>query len=192
MTCIVGFVEKLKKNTVIWMGGDSAGVDVCDYTVLPRADEKVFKVDRRFLIGICGSFRMGDLLKHSLDAEKQPLGMDTYKYMTSLFVDSVRTTFKKGGFARKHQDVEGIDGSFLVGYKGRLFCIENDYQVAEYKIPFMAIGCGYPFALGSLFTTSRLTKVPTRDKVKLALEASECYSGYVRRPFVIKSLKEIL
>jgi ATP-dependent protease HslVU (ClpYQ) peptidase subunit len=178
MTCIVGLVEGNK----IWMGGDCAGVQRLD--VRERRDAKVF-IKGNMIFGFCGSFRVGQLLRFSLKIPEHPLGTmpDPYEYMVTRFVDAVRQCLKDGGVAEKSNDVE-TGGTFLVGYQGRLFRIENDYQVGEVHDPYDAIGCGDAYALGSLFTTD----MEPEDRVKHALITAAHFSGGVRPPFTIKSI----
>lgn len=175
MTCIVGLVEGEK----IYMGGDSAGVAGWSLTV--RKDPKVFRVGD-CIIGFTSSFRMGQLLAHSLRLPKWHDDYDVFEYMVRDFVDAVRQCLKDGGFATREKEAEA-GGTFLVGFKGRLFEIAEDYQVGELLAGFSACGCGHELALGSLFSTA---KMKAMDRVRLALEAAEAFSAGVRSPFNIQ------
>lgn len=177
MTCIVGFVE----GNTVWMGGDSAGVGGYDLTV--RADQKVFR-NGSMLFGFTTSFRMGQLLRHALSIPDHDPRIDTQKYMVTTFIDSVRDCLKSRGWATKNQDQEA-GGTFLVGYKGRLFTIFDDYQVGEPVDKYAAVGCGESFAKGALFATPNLKG---RKRIELALLAAERCSAGVRGPFCIESL----
>jgi len=177
MTCIVGLVSDGK----IYMGGDSASVSGWDLIV--RADEKVFRNDG-FLMGFTSSFRMGQLLRYSFNPPTHPDNMDLMRYMATIFVDSIRQCLKDGGFAKKQNEVES-GGNFLIGYKGRLFQIENDYQVALSRDKFDAVGCGASYALGSLYSTPKMTPL---QRIKTALQCAENFSAGVRAPFKILSL----
>ena len=182
MTCIVGLIDDGK----VYMGGDSAGI--AGYNLSIRADEKVFQ-NGPFLMGFTTSFRMGQLLRYKLEPPKHPFDddgklIDTYKFMATAFIDSVRKCLKDGGYAQKDKEQEW-GGTFLVGYKGRLFEIEGDYQVGESVDKFKAVGCGQQIALGNLCATKG--KQP-KERVDAALKAAEKYSAGVRGPFAI--LKE--
>src|SRR6476620_1211964 len=143
MTCIVGVVDR---DGTVTLGGDSAGIAGTHLEI--RQDAKVFR-NGEFILGICGSFRMGQLLRYSFTPPPIPAGCDLFAYMVTTFVDSVRECFKAGGYARKEHDQEWA-GSFLVGVRGRLFCLEADYQVGEQVRPYHAIGCGADVARGAL------------------------------------------
>ncbi|HSK39301.1 MAG TPA: hypothetical protein VK943_06005 [Arenibaculum sp.] len=177
MTCIVGLVDDGR----VWMGGDSAGVSGLDITV--RADPKVFR-NGPFLIGFTSSFRMGQLLNFRLKVPAQEPGTDVFGYMVTVFVEAARDCLKEGGYAQRNNDAE-TGGSFLVGYRGRLFSIQSDYQVCEADRSFHAIGCGADYALGA-FAASR--QLPAEQRVRLALEVAETFSGGVRAPFRIDSI----
>ena len=174
MTCIVGLVDDGK----VYIGGDSAGVGGYDLTV--RADKKVFR-NGDFVMGFTSSFRMGNLLQHTLEPPRRHPDDDIHKYMVSDFVDAVRACLKKGGYATKQNESE-TGGTFLVGYEGRLFTIHDDYQVGEGLDNFAACGCGESFALGSLYTS----KGSPRSRVLQALSAAERFSAGVRSPFHVE------
>lgn len=186
MTCIVGLVD----NGKVYIGGDSAGVDE-RWNLTIRADKKVFS--RKFptfdhyeemLLGFTTSFRMGQLLQYQL--EIPPTGgwsfpEQLFEYMATVFVDTVRKCLKEGGFAEKDKEAEK-GGAFLVGFRGRLFCVENDYQVAEALDGYYAIGYGAAPALGVLYATPTL---PPRTRIEMALGAAEHFNIGVRAPFTI-------
>ena len=179
MTCIAGVVE----GDRIFMGGDSAASE--GTALLIRADQKVFR-NGEFLFGFAGSFRMGQLLRYAFTPPKHARRQDVHRYMVTTFIDAVRDCLKKGGLASKEHDVEAVDGAFLVGYRGRLFIIEQDYQVGEAVDGFAAIGCGDQVAQGALFATEGMEP---KKRVRQALEAAERYNTGVRRPFYIQTLE---
>jgi hypothetical protein len=181
VTCIVGLVAGQK----VWIGGDSAGVSGWDMVV--RADAKVFRVGA-FLMGFTSSFRMGQLLRHSFVPPHHPEGVDDERFMVTTFVDAVRNCLKTGGFARTENSVES-GGMFLVGYRGKLYRIEDDYQVGVAADCADAVGCGWSSARGSLHTSGRLVpNIKPEQRVRWALEAAERCSAGVRGPFLIQSI----
>lgn len=177
LTCIAGLVA----NGKVYIGGDSAGVTGWSLTV--RADQKVFR-NGPFLIGFTTSFRMGQLLRYSFSPPVRVFGQDLYAYMVTDFINGVRECLKGGGFAERDKDVEK-GGNFLVGYAGRLFAIESDYQVGEESSGLSACGTGSDTALGALYATATL---PPLDRIRIALEAAERFSAGVRGPFHIEEI----
>jgi ATP-dependent protease HslVU (ClpYQ) peptidase subunit len=172
MTCIVGAID----NGTIYMGADSAGVG--GYALDIRRDSKIF-INGEFLIGFTSSFRMGQLLRFKFTPPIPKENQDLYEYMVSDFVEEVRKCLKDGGYS-KIQSNEETGGTFLVGYRGRLFTIEDDFQVGEVFHEFAAVGCGFHIALGSMYSTRG--KNPS-ERIMTALEAAEEFSAGVRRPF---------
>ena len=179
MTCIVGWTE----NGKVWIGGDSAGVG--GLSIRTRADEKVFK-NGDMLFGYTSSFRMGQLLRYSLVVPEQSKRKDDYRYMCTDFIDAVINLFESKKFAKTNSgEISG--GTFLVGYKGKLYEIENDFQVAVPSLNFEAVGCGVDIAIGALHAL-RNHKMKPRDRIIKALEAATEFSAGVRPPFIVRSI----
>jgi len=176
MTCIVGLVHGGK----VHIGGDSAGVAGLDLTV--RSDAKVFENDG-FVFGFTTSFRMGNLLQHALTPPRRHPDDDVHKFMVTDFINAVRACLKDGGFSKKENNVEE-GGTFLVGYAGRLFYIDEDFQVGETASGYAACGCGNSIALGALYASEGMSP---KKRVRQALKAAEQFSAGVRGPFNIVS-----
>lgn len=180
MTCIVGLVDQ----GIVYVGGDSAGVSGLSLRI--RADEKVF-TKGEFVMGFTSSFRMGQLLRFKLNIPYHKPEIDTYEYMVTEFVEAARKCFKDGGFSRTNEGEES-GGTFLVGYRGELFVISDDFQVGRTMESFDAVGCGHDIAKGSLFTSGRLSEIKPEKRIFEALEAAEMFSAGVRAPFNIVSV----
>lgn len=181
MTCIVGLVS----DNSVYIGGDSAGINGHSLTV--RADEKVF-VNNGFVFGFTSSFRMGQILRFGFSPPKRHYDIDLYEYMVTEFVDAVRRRFHDAGFLRIDNSVEE-GGTFLVGHEGRLFEINDDFQVGEALSGYNAVGCGHEIALGALYAIQKTGGIGDPEQAVLyALEASESHSAGVRRPFAIHSV----
>ncbi len=178
MTCIVGLVE----GNSVWIGGDSAGVGGWSMTV--RADRKVFR-NGPMIFGFTTSFRMGQLLRYALKVPHHEADVDVDRYMATTFVDAVRERLKAHGHATKEKEQEA-GGTFLVGYRGRLFYVADDYQVGEAQDGFDSCGCGCDIARGALFATAHLVG---RDRVDMALRAAERHPAGVRGPFHFEKLE---
>ena len=172
MTIVAGIVERGS----VYMMADSIGIGGYDFTI--RRDEKMFTVGP-FLIGICGSFRMRDLLRYSLNAPEPPESMPDDEYIRTGFINAVRDCLKQGGYAHVENNVEE-GGNFLVGYRGRLYEVEDDFQVGESLDGIAAIGCGWSYAKGALHATPKL---PPRKRLTVALQASERFCAGVRGPY---------
>jgi len=177
MTCIAGLVD----NGTVWLGGDSAGVN-SNFQLHVRADQKVFE-NGSCVMGFTTSFRMGQLLRYAFHIPRSQEDQDVYEYMVTTFINGVRDALKAGGWAVKEKEKEE-GGTFLVGYRGRLFLIDSDYQVGEFADGYGAVGCGDDIAQGALFAT---VGMEPKKRILTALRAAERFSAGVRGPFhVIK------
>jgi ATP-dependent protease HslVU (ClpYQ) peptidase subunit len=183
MTCIVGITD----GTTVTMGADSAGSSG-NYT-LQRKDPKVF-IKGQYLIGFTSSFRMGQLLMYKFKPALLPLycdGDELHAHMCTTFVDEIRKLFKDNGFTTIKDSVE-TGGCFLVGVNGRLFEIDDDFQVGESIRNYSAVGSGTFYALGALFASNRRDIEP-EQRVIQALAAAEAFSPTVSGPFKVLTLK---
>lgn len=179
MTCIVAVVE----NGVVSMGGDSAGVAGWQLTL--RKDRKVFH-NEGFLIGGTSSFRMLQLLRYAFMPPLYDGLTKLDRYMATTFVGALRQCFKDGGYAQKNNEQES-GGTFLVGYRGHLFEIADDYQVGESLNNYAAVGCGAEVALGVLYATPKMRPA---KRLELALHAAQAHNAGVRAPFYIETLQD--
>lgn len=176
MTCIVG----IEHDGKVLMGGDAASVS--GWQGQQSALAKVF-FRGPFLIGYTDSFRMGQLLQHHLEVPAQTDGVDDEAYMVTAFIPAVRECLKEGGYARK-KDEEESAGQFLVGYNGKLYLVDSDYQVNRFLDGYNAVGSGAAYALGSLYATTTVGMEP-RERAIEALLAAERFSIGVASPFTI-------
>lgn len=182
MTVIIGYVSKEK----VYIAGDSAGIS--GNSILIRKDPKVFK-NGEFIMGFTTSFRMGQLLMSSkLKVSKQKKSETDYHFMITTFIDAIIACFKDGGYIQKENE-SLIGGTFLVGYKGKLYNISSDFQVGETEDNFDAVGCGDDIARGAMYILEKHTSLQPEEKLKLALEAVNRFSTGVAPPFNIVSLK---
>lgn len=178
MTAVAGIV----KDGQVYIGADSAGTDA-HWGQQVRADSKVF-TRGEYLIGFTSSFRMGQLLRYRVDLpEPYEWEHDMHAFMATRFVDAVRQAFKDYGYAEKDKDRE-TGGTFLVGFRGAIYKIESDYQVAQSADAFDACGSGDSIVLGALYATER-TSLDPDARLALALEAAARYNAAVRPPFVV-------
>ena len=180
MTAIVGLVE----NGRVWIGADSASVESDRLVCYPVKCEKVF-IKGQFIYGFSQSFRSGQVLRYSFIPPKHPKQMDTTEYLSTLFVDRLRKTYEKAGYGGKDEEGE-LGGHFVLGYNGKLFTMQDDYNVSESVDNYTAVGCADLACFGSLYSTEG--KFP-EERIRMALDAAKHFSGGVKEPFIIKSIK---
>ncbi len=185
-TCIVGYNDKV--NRIIYIGGDSAGVG--SGYIANRKDPKVFQ-NGNMIFGYTSSFRMGQLLRFKLKIPKQKKAMSDYEFMVTDFMDAVKKCLTDNGFS-KILNNEVTVGTFLVGYKGEIYEIDDDLQVGMVYENYNAVGCGDRWAKGALYAIEDILipeVLKPQQKIIIALEAAEKYSTGVRSPFNIVKLK---
>lgn len=185
MTCIVGYVDR----DYIYMGADSIGSN--GQFGKARKDSKLFTKlvsNEYMLIGYTSSFRMGQLLKWKF-TPPEINDMNVEKYMNTLFIDEVIKCFTDNGYGRIDSNVKS-GGTFLVAFKGKLFEIEDDYQVCEWNSPFGACGCGYLTARGAMEALKKYDKeIEPQKLLKIALEVTASNMVNVCGPFHIMKIK---
>lgn len=180
MTCVVGLVHE----GIVYIGADSLGSN--GYTKTVRRDRKVFKLKDtpNAIIGYTDSFRMGQLLMYAdglIDKRDEP--EINHEYLVTKFIPNVIKLFEQNGYG-KSEDGEKYGGTFLIGYKNKLYKVENDYQVGEPFNGFDACGSGEAFALGSLYTSEGIGLSPEERIISALRSASEFGTG-VQPPFYI-------
>jgi ATP-dependent protease HslVU (ClpYQ) peptidase subunit len=174
MTCAAAIVHEGR----VFMAADSAGVSGDDYT--HRADEKVFRVGQ-FVVGVSGSFRVGQVVRYVFDAPSAPesadAGFDALSFMVRQFVPPLRAALKTSGH-------EGDEWAILVGLHDRLFIIYSDFQVGESRDGMLAIGVARQVALATLRTFSFFNfRTPPKTKLEAALRNAAHFSAGVLPPF---------
>lgn len=180
MTCVVAMV----RDGHVFMGADSAGVG--GYSIRYRKDAKVF-TNGGMLIGFTTSFRFGQILQYEFTPPKHHADVAIERYMVAEVIPAMRSALKTHGYTTVESNTES-GGTCMVGYQGRLFVIDSDFQVGESNDPFDAIGCGHDLAMGSMHSTLQIQpQKPPTEHLRLALEAAARYSAGVAAPFVYLS-----
>lgn len=179
MTCVVGLVHQ----GTVWLGADSAAIGGTDFTI--RRDLKIFAKDS-MIFGFTDSFRMGQIIRTSLVLPEHSVNVDDMTYLTSTFMDAVLACFQEKSFAKVEDNVAS-GGQFLIGYRGNLYEVSEDYQVCAPTLPYEAVGCGGDYAKGAM-KILETTKLSPKSKILKALEASSAFSCGVMPPYHVISL----
>jgi len=183
MTCIVA----IRGAKEIVVGGDSAESDM--WTISCRDDTKFF-ARGPYIIGFCGSIRIGQIVRFKMKLPK-PRAEDLQskdkmlKFMCSKFIDDLAVALSQNGALVSDDD----DGSsmasssgLIVCVGGYLFCVYPDLAVSTTTKNYIAMGSGESFALGSLYTTENTKQSCTRRVLK-ALNAASEFSTTVAGPY---------
>lgn len=192
MTCVIGLVDVghgtsaigAEQKHDIYMGADSAGVG--GYSLRIRADEKVFIKDD-FIFGFTSSFRMGQLIRYKFNIPDRTENQSTDDYIHTTFLDNLIECLKINGYATiDKNEIRG--GTFLFGYRGRLYEVEDNFQIAKYNKPYASVGCGSNIALGCMYGLNNKLISP-EDMIRISLDAAVEFSAGVRGPYHILKLE---
>lgn len=184
MTVIAAIV----KGKDVYIGGDTAGTHLDSWLQQTGLEPKVWR-NGEVVFGGCGSFRIMQLLRHKMILPAVPDDTDELEYLVGDFVDAMRNALMEGGALTVWDETstEEMDESgYIVALRGRIFEVYSDFGVGEFQDGFCAIGCGRQFALGSLYSTTKIIK--PKERLRLALEAAEHFSAGVRGPMTIEKL----
>jgi ATP-dependent protease HslVU (ClpYQ) peptidase subunit len=179
MTCIAA----VKHNNKVYLGGDSALVDLNNGNKVKLNSPKVFRC-YEYIIGYAGSARMGQLLQNYFEPTDPPDNPEELEFhMVTTFIDELRAVAEEKALRLDASDEQVNDfAQIIVGVNGRIFVIEEDWQASEWAYDYAAIGSGCSAALGSLYTTHKLGVDP-EIRVKYALMAATEHTLTVSEPY---------
>ena len=182
MTCIIG----IEHNGKVYMRGDSAAAE--GWNIRLSTTPKVFR-KQNFLIGYTWSFRMGQVIQYAHDLPELAEHPDNYAYLVESFIPFVRDAFREAGFLKvENSQEEG--GQFLVGIRGEIFTIHNNFAVLRAVDGFDSIGCGFAYALGALQILEINGRIRENPKlaIEVALDTAAYFSNGVSGPFIFEEL----
>jgi ATP-dependent protease HslVU (ClpYQ) peptidase subunit len=179
MTCIIA----LESGGKVYMGGDSSSVSHDWMKVQPVLNPKVFQVGE-MLIGYTSSFRMGQLLQYHLDLPARLSNEDDMTWLVTRFIPAVRECFRQHGFLWVSSEREA-GGEFLIGYRGKIFRVDSDFQVSQPRESFASIGCGEQYALAAMAAYEETNQYEPVDRIEAALSIAEHFSPGVVGPYTI-------
>jgi hypothetical protein len=177
-------IVAMRYEGTCWIGGDSAVVTPSG-AITSQPGAKVF-TRGPYAFGVCGAARLAQLLRFGVELEDPPQSSgDLHEFMCNRFIPAVQACFDTAGFS---ETVNGQKrgGWFLVGVAGEVFEVCANYEVSRHPGPYVAIGSGASFALGSLYTTEAIQKpLDPVDRLELAMTAAAAHCPNVRPPFEI-------
>jgi 20S proteasome alpha/beta subunit len=178
MTCIVGLI----KGDTVFLGGDRAATDGGLNRTLIK-EPKVFEKGG-IGFGVCGLPKIMDALQHTIELPPYS-GGDAKAYLVAEVVPALRDGLKKLECTEEHNGQQYFHGAMLIGFQGRLFQLEANFQLVESAKGFDAVGSGAEPALGSL----RSSKGNPRKRLLEALKISAENNAGVAPPFDVIVIK---
>lgn len=184
MTCIVALREG---NTII-MGADRS-LDFGEGRTEVSSHPKIKKLNENMAIGISGSLYSAQTMLEYIEVPDfsgfQMLNpqKDSNYYMMRVFLPIYRKVLEERYcISEEDQKNHSCRINSLVICNDKIYDIGNYFEVIPASNNFMAAGSGQQYALGSLYSTKDIS-IPTKDKVRKALESAAYYDEYVREPF---------
>lgn len=178
MTCIVGLEHEGK----VYIGCDSAQSD--GHFISAIDSPKIFTTGS-LTFGYTTSFRFADLLQYNLMLPSRAEDMvDDKQYLVTAAIPAIRDALQKGGFTSIDNNRE-TGGTALIGYKGKLYTLQDDFSLVRDTDGYASCGSGGKYALGSLATTQGMNLTP-EHRVTAALEAAIKHCATVQGPVDVR------
>ena len=174
MTTVIGIVEDDK----VWMGADSIATDGNTRYIVKKP--KIFKKGD-MLIGNTTSFRMGQILQYLVELPEHNDGVSNEEYIIAKCIPAIMQTFDDNGFTRDY-DSQKQGGFFLIGYKGELFEVQNDFSVNSWSSGYAVVGHGEEYAVGAL---EALSNLPAKKRIMRTLDIVSKVSVFTSPPFYL-------
>jgi ATP-dependent protease HslVU (ClpYQ) peptidase subunit len=163
MTCIVG----LEFQDKVLLGGDIQGTGYNNKVV--HTQPKVFN-KKGVVFGFTSSYRFGQILEHNLaDPVVPDNNDDIYRWLITVVIPDIRTVLKMNGYE--------TGGNCLIGVKGQLWEMQNDFSVLRSVNGYGACGSGYEYAMGSLHTVMTTYKPRTQAEAEAAVAGAIKVAG---------------
>jgi ATP-dependent protease HslVU (ClpYQ) peptidase subunit len=187
MTILLG----LEHNDKVYIGGDSISLNGWAKDI--TASRKVFSKGR-MLFAVAGNPRQAQLIQHYFDVPPdQAEGEDDEAYLVLEVVEPLRRLFKDRGFTEIDNGRE-LGPSFLIGYRGKLYSVENAYQLCRSARGMYAMGLGDDFAIAALMALFSAYEGGSRSEadaetcILRALEIAAQLCAGVSAPFYVESV----
>jgi ATP-dependent protease HslVU (ClpYQ) peptidase subunit len=193
-------IAALKADGKIYMGCDSIFMDTGSYQVVKRTSSKLV-IKEEMVIGLttvgCRIFQTLQF-KLKLPSTKKLRNDQLLEYISTVFCGKLYKVLHTEGMLVEDTDSKTPSepslspAQFLIGVRDRLFQVGEDFDVAEIDMPFLAIGGGGEYALGSLEATTNLNEtLPPDQHLLIALRAAAKYTAGVRGPFQITNTESL-
>lgn len=176
MTVIAAIVEQGR----VLMGGDSHIAD--GDRVLRDTSGKVWKTPD-MVIGASGSLNAADAVRYGF-AFPDPAEESEDRYMRLTVPSALGVFLGERGLMREDESKNSrVDLNLLIGWRGRLWEIDQDLTTVETLEPFGAIGSGGTVARTALACLKDL--LPPRERLDQALGLAARYAKNVSGPFAV-------
>lgn len=186
MSVVVGVEYRGK----VWMAADSLVSDADDIIFETSEPPKVYKW-RDFVLGIVGSFRVGNVVPEFFEPPKQSAAEKPLSYMLQKFVPELRRILEENYVSTDYKVVgdefqKSEDWTIMAGFGGRIYIVDEDFSVSRAADGYAFIGSGGEIAGGALFVTKDSKK--PRRRVEQAVQAAIKHCSSVGGKIVVESI----
>lgn len=168
MTCIVG----INTGSKIIIAGDNMGSN--GFVSMQDKKPKVFKKGD-FIFGVCGSYRVMQILANKFEAPKRFVGQSTDDYIYNTVANYIYSIFDSNNVLELKDGLKRFSGSFLFGYEKELYQMCGNFQIHINSKNYDECGSGGYHAIASLYSTEGLNISPEDRLIK----AIECANEFV-------------
>ena len=175
MTCIVGVAERGR----VWLGGDAACVDLGWGLIGTVTAPKVFRLGE-LVMGYTTSFRMGQILQYGLSVPAREEGQGDWAWLVTQLVPAIQKALGQAGWLKQDQGRQ-VGGEVLIGLRGGLYRLQDDFGLTQTLTAHAAIGCGETVAMGAL----AVLRGQPETRIRRALGIVADLNAYVRAPFEV-------
>lgn len=175
MTCIVALVDKDK----IYMGADTFGSN--SYCGRAYKEKKIIK-KKDMLIGVCGSYKVMNILTHEFTPPRRYENEKDRAYIHRVG-KSISNLLGLSADCLENSDT--IESSMIIGYNSELYVFQSDGSVLNAADPYATAGSGAYHAEASLYSTQG-TKDKPRTRLKKAIVCASEFVVSVNGDFQIE------
>ena len=178
MTCVVGSID----GQSVILGADSAAIGAGSGSEIYTPPEPKVFVCGRYVIGVCGSYRVGQVLRYQAELPEPATSADLRSFLIRELIPAIGDLLEAKGVVGSSRACLGHKVSMLLGYDGQLWHVSPDLTVLP-EVEFGAIGSGRLRAYAALHALKAARVQPAQRRLELALEAAATYTATVRPPW---------
>jgi ATP-dependent protease HslVU (ClpYQ) peptidase subunit len=150
MTCLIG----VEHDGVVYMGADSITLSGWSKDII--AGQKIFK-HSGLIFAFGGNPRMAQIIKYLTPLPhflkpSQVTRSDDEAVVVMHVIEPIRKALKEHGYTSSENGQEQ-GASFLVGFNGKVWSVDNAFQLHRSSRKMCAMGVGDDHALGALYAT---------------------------------------
>ena len=192
-------IAAMKANGKVYMGCDSSFLYTETMQVTKRTQSKLIVKDEMVIGLTTVGCRIFQIIKYKLKlpTTRKLKDEDLLEYMVIQFCGKLQKVLHSESLLvedtdRKNAEPSISPAAFLIGIRDRIFQIGEDFDVAEINMPFLAIGGGGEYAIGSLEATiSLVMQLDPEHHLIYALKTAEKFNAGVRGPFQLINTGEL-